>query len=74
MRIRQETDLGCGNNKAQFAGNARYCTENGLDYHIYRLGPNRIKKMIQRRYGIVLNITGKTLDAVTREAMEIVYK
>ncbi len=74
MRIRQETDLGCGNNKSEYAMKAKYCTENGLDFHIYRLGPDRIKKMIQRRYGIILNISGKTLDTITREAMEIDYQ
>ena len=74
MRTRQETDLGCGNNKTKYAGKSKYCTENGLDFHIYRLGPNRIKKMIQRRYGIVLHITDKPLDTITREAMEIVYQ
>ncbi len=74
MRIRQETDLGCGHNKAKYAGKAKYCTENGLDFQIYKLGPNRIKRMIQRRYEIVLNIIDKPLDTITREAMEIVYQ
>ncbi len=74
MLIRQETDLGCGNNKTKYAGKAKYCTENGLDFYIYRLGPNRIKKMIQRRYGIVLNIADKSQDQITRDAMEIVYQ
>lgn len=74
MRLRQETDLGCGHNKAKYAGKAKYCTEKGLDFRIYNLGPYRIKKMIQRRYGIVLNISDKNLDTVTREAMEIVYQ
>ncbi len=74
MRIRQETDLGCGHNKAKYAGKTKYCTENGLDFQIYKLGPNRIKRIIQRRYGIVLNITDKPLDSITREAMEIFYQ
>ena len=74
MRIRQETDLGCGQNKAIYAGKMKYCTENGLDFHIYKLGPNRIKRMIQRRYDVVINITGKSLDTITRQAMEIVYQ
>lgn len=73
MRIRQETDLGCGHNKTKYAGKAKYCRENGLDFHIYKLGPYRIKKMIQRKYGISLDITDKSLDKITREAMEIVY-
>lgn len=74
MRTRQETDLGCGHNKAKYAGKTKYCTQNGLDFHIYKLGPYRIKKMIQRQYGIVLNIADKPLDTITREAMEIVYQ
>ena len=74
MRIRQKTDLGCGNNKAKYAGKAKYCNQKGLDVHIYRLGPGRIKKMIERRYGVILNTAGKSLDQVTREAMEIVYQ
>ncbi len=74
MRIRQETDLGCGHNKAKYAGKMKHCTENGLDFQIYKLGPNRIEKMIQRRYGIVLDIIDKPLDTITREAMEIVYQ
>jgi hypothetical protein len=74
MRIRQETDLGCGHNKAKYAGKIKYCTENGLDFQIYKLGSNRIKKMIQRRYGIVLSINDKPLDTITREAMEIIYQ
>ena len=41
MRIRLETNLGCGHNKAKYAGKAKYCTENGLDYHIYKLGSYR---------------------------------
>jgi hypothetical protein len=64
--------FGCGNNKAKLAGKARYCTENGLDYDIYKLGSSfRIKRMIQRRHGIELDIEGKSLVQVTREAMEI---
>ncbi len=74
MRIRQETDLGCGHNKAKYAGKTQYCTENGLDFHIYKLGSYRIKKMIRRQYGIVLDITEKPLDEITRDAMEIVYE
>ncbi len=74
MRTRQETDLGCGKNKAKDGGRVQYCQEHGLDFHIYKLGRHRIKKMVQRRYGIILNTEGKGLDAVTREAMEIAYQ
>ena len=44
MVVRQETDLGCGNNKTKFAGKAKYCTENGLDFHRYKLKPYHAKK------------------------------
>ncbi len=72
--IRKEVGfLGCGFNKAKYAGKMKYCIEHGLDYSIYKLGPRRIKKMIQRRHGIELDIEGKCLDAITREAQEIEY-
>ena len=44
MHISQETNLGCGYNNVKYAGKAKYCTENGLDFHIYKLGLYRIKK------------------------------
>ncbi len=65
--------LGCGFNKAKYAGQMKYCIEHGLDYGIYKLGPRRIKKMVQRKFGIELEIEGKDLLAITREAQEIVY-
>jgi hypothetical protein len=65
--------LGCGFNKAKYAGKMKYCIEHGLDFNIYKLGPRRIKKMIQRKYGIELNIDGKNLDTITKEAQEIEY-
>lgn len=40
---------------------------------IYRLGPRRIKKMIQRKYGIEMDIEGKDLHTITKEAQEIEY-
>jgi len=66
--------LGCGFNKAKYAGKMKYCTEHGLDFNIYKLGPRRIKKMIQRKHGIELDIDGKDLPAITQEAQEIEYK
>ncbi len=66
--------LGCGFNKAKYAGKMKYCIEHGLDFHIYKLGPRRIKKMILRKHGIELDIEGKDLHAVTKEAQEIEYK
>jgi hypothetical protein len=72
--IREEiTFLGCGFNKAKYAGKMKYCIEHGLDFEIYKLGPRRIKKMIQREFGIELEIDGKDLHTITREAQEIVY-
>ena len=68
------TLLGCGHNKAKYAGKMKYCIEHGLDFNIYKLGPRRIKKMIQRKHGIELNIEGKELDTITKEAQEIEYK
>ena len=66
--------LGCGFNKAKYAGKMKYCIENGLDFNIYKLGPGRIKKMIKRRHGIDLNIEGKNLHTITKEAQEIEYQ
>ena len=65
--------LGCGFNKAKYAGQMKCCIEHGLDFGIYKLGPRRIKKMIQREFGIELEIEGKDLLTITREAQEIVY-
>ncbi|MBT8339822.1 MAG: MarR family transcriptional regulator [Desulfatitalea sp.] len=47
--------------------------EHGLDFGIYKLGPDRIKRMIQRKFGIELEIEGKNLHTITKEAQEIVY-
>ena len=72
--IREEiTFLGCGYNKAKYAGKMKYCIEHGLDFEIYKLGPRRIKKMIQHKFGIELEIEGKDLLTITKEAQEIVY-
>ena len=65
--------LGCGFNKAKYAGKMKYCIENGLDHGIYKLGTQRIKKMVQRKFGIELEIEGKDLHAITKEAQKIVY-
>ena len=72
--IREEVAfLGCGYNKAKYAGKMKYCIEHGLDFEIYKLGPRRIKKMIQHKFGIELEIEGKDLHSITKEAQEIVY-
>ena len=37
--IREEVRfLGCGFNKAKYAGHMKYCIEHGLDFGIYKLG------------------------------------
>lgn len=73
--IREEVRfLGCGFNKAKYAGKMKYCIEHGPDFGIYKLGSRRIKKMVQCKSGIELEIEGKDLLAVAREAQEIVYK
>ena len=72
--IREEVRfLGCGFNKAKYAGQMKYCIEHGLGFGIYKLGPRRIKKMIQRKFGIELEIEGKDLRTITKEAQEIEY-
>ena len=70
----QITLLGCGHNKAKYAGKMKYCIKHGLDFNIYKLGPRRIKRMIRRKHGIELDIEGKDLDTITKEAQEIEYK
>jgi hypothetical protein len=60
--IREEiTFLGCGYNKAKYAGKMKYCIEHGLDFEIYN------------KFGIELEIEGKDLHSITKEAQEIVY-
>lgn len=72
--IREEIRfLGYGFNKAKYAGKMKFCIAHGLDFEIYKLGPKRIKKMIQRKFGIELEIEGKDLHTITKEAQEIVY-
>ena len=72
--IREEIRfLGCGFNKAKYAGKMKFFIEHGLDFEIYKLGPRRIKKMIQRKFGIELEIEGKDLHTITKEAQEIGY-
>ena len=72
--IREEVRfLGCGFNKAKYAGKMKYCVEHGLDFGIYKLGPRRIKKMIQRKFGIELEIESKNLHTITKEARDISF-
>ena len=59
--------LGCGFNKTKHAKVMKYCIEHGLDFSIYKLGPRRIKKMIQRRHGIELDIEGKACKQLPKK-------
>jgi hypothetical protein len=63
--------FGCGFKKGKYASDMKYCTENGLDYTLYRLGAYRIKKLIRREYGVDISIKEKSLDEVVNEAMNI---
>ena len=65
--------LGCGFNKAKYAGQMKYCVGHKAQHQNTGMGPRRIKKMVQRKLGIELEIEGKDLLTITREAQEIVY-
>ena len=66
--------FGCGFNKTRYAAQMQVCAEHGLDYHIYHMGPKRIKSMIKRKYDIELEIERKSLIEITKEAQVIVYE
>ena len=72
IRLKKLNDtFGCGFKKGKYASDMKHCTENGLDYTLYRLGAYRIKKLIRREYGVDISINGKSLDKVVKEAMGI---
>ncbi|MFC1857219.1 hypothetical protein ACFL9U_04235 [Thermodesulfobacteriota bacterium] len=66
--------LGCGMNKAKHGAAMKHCEANGLDFFIYRMGAEKIKRMIKYKYDITLDIESKSLDQITREAMAIEYQ
>ena len=66
--------LGCGLNKARQGAALRHCEANGLDFFIYRMGAGNIKRLIKHKYDIMLEIEGKSLDQITKEAMDIEYQ
>ena len=66
--------LGCGMNKARHGAALKHCEVNGLDFFIYRMGAEKIKRMIKHKYHITLDIENKSLDQITREAMTIEYQ
>jgi hypothetical protein len=66
--------FGCGVNKAKNGAAMKHCEANGLDFFIYRMGAEKIKRMIKYKYDITLDIESKSLDQITREAMDIEYQ
>lgn len=76
MRIRLHDTgyYGCGVNKKKYGGMMKTCKEHGLDINIYKLGTNRIQRLLKKRYGVEINIENKTLIEITREAQAIVYE
>ena len=66
--------FGCGMNWAINGAALKYCEANALDFFIYRMGAEKIKRMIKHKYDITLDIAGKSLDQITREAMDIEYQ
>ena len=76
MRIRTHDTgyYGCGVNKKKYAGMMKTCKEHGLDIDIYKLGSNRIQRLLKKRYDVDINIEKKTLIEITREAQAIIYE
>jgi hypothetical protein len=66
--------FGCGMNRARHGAALKHCEAKGLDFFLYRMGAEKIKRMIRHRYDITLEIEGKSLDQVTREAMDVEYQ
>ena len=76
MRIRTHDTgyYGCGVNKKKYGGMMKTCKEHGLDINIYKLGSNRIQRLLKKRYGVDIKIDNKTLIEITREAQAIIYE
>lgn len=66
--------FGCGMNWAINGAALKHCKANGLDFFIYSMGAEKIKRMIKHKYGITLDIEDKSLDQITREAMDFEYQ
>lgn len=66
--------FGCGMNKAKHGAALKHCEANALDFFIYRMGAEKIKRMIKHKYDITLDIECKSLDQITREAMDFEYQ
>ena len=52
----------------------KHCEANGLDFSIFRMGAEKIKRMIKHKYNITLDIEGKSLGQIAKEAMAIDYQ
>ena len=66
--------FGCGMNKAINGAAMNHCEVNGPDFFIYRMGAEKIKRMIKYKHDVTLDIESKSLDQITREAMDIEYQ
>ena len=76
MRIRTHDTgyYGCGVNKKKYGGMMKTCKEFGLDINIYKLGPNRIKRLLKKRHNVDIDIENKTLIEITRQAQAVIYE
>jgi len=66
--------FGCGMNRARHGAALKHCEADGLDFFIDRMGAGKIERMIKYKYDITLDIEGKSLDQITREAMDFEYQ
>ena len=61
-------------NKVRHGAAMKHCEVNGVDFFIYLMGAEKIKRMIKHKYDITLDIEDKSLDQINREAMAIEYQ
>ena len=66
--------FGYGMNRARHGAALKHCEANALDFFIYRMWAEKIKRMIKHKYDITLDIEGKSLDQITRDAMDFDYQ
>ena len=66
--------FGCGMNAARYGAEMKHCEVNGLDFSIYCMGAEKIERMIKHKYNITLDIEGKSLCQIAKEAMAIDYQ
>ena len=60
--------------KVRHGAAMKHCEVNGPDFFIYRMGAEKIKRMIKHKCDITLDIEGKSLDQITKEVMAIEYQ